>query len=433
MKGHVLRIISLAVTLSLVVTTLAGCARPGVGSVVKADEIKSDKPRLAAPAEAAVPELVEGNTQFALDLYRVLFDSGANVFYSPYSISQALAMTYAGARGNTAEEMAQALRFALSQEQLHPAFNALDQALAGRGEQTKEEDGERFRLHVANALWGQQDFDFQPAFLDLLAENYGAGLRIVDFEGATEESRAAINRWVEEQTEDKIKDLLPPGSIDALTRLVLSNAVYFNAGWRYPFEEEATQDGAFHLLDGSTVTVPLMQQSERFGYAEGEGYQLVELPYVGGELSMVILLPAEGQFEAFAQRLDAAQLAAALEGIQNKQIALTLPRFEYEASAKLKDALVGLGMQEPFTDNADFTGMTGKPDLYIDDVYHKAFVAVDEAGTEAAAATAVVMRVTGAPVAEPQKVRVDRPFIFLIRDIQTGAILFLGHVVNPAP
>ncbi|MGQ9683853.1 MAG: serpin family protein [Anaerolineae bacterium] len=430
MKGKAFAWISALAAFSLVLAA-AGCARASMGGVVKADELKSAKPRLAASLEQSqVAALVDGNTVFALALYQTLYDGKANLFCSPYSISQALAMTYAGARGATAQEMAAALRFSLPPEQLHPAFNALDQALASRGEGSKDE-GERFRLRIANALWGQKDFAFQPAFLDLLAENYGAGLRLVDFQRAPEPARQTINRWVEEQTEQKIKDLLPEGSIDDLTRLVLSNAIYFNAGWRYPFKKDATQDGAFNMLDGSTVTVPLMQQSEDLAYAAGPNYQLVQLPYVGGELSMVILLPAEGQFEAFARGLDAAQLETMLQGVQSAQVTLTLPRFRYESQAQLKDALTRLGMGGAFEDTADFSGMTGKRDLCIDDVYHKAFVAVDEEGTEAAAAMAVVMRLTSAP-AEQVEMRVDRPFLFLIRDNETGAILFLGHVVNPA-
>ncbi|HOG45852.1 MAG TPA: serpin family protein [Anaerolineae bacterium] len=427
MKNRTFRWLLLALALGVMVAPLAGCA---VG-VAKADVVKSDKARLQSPDAADVPDLVAGNTQFALDLYGVLYDKGANLFCSPYSISQALAMTYAGAKGATAQEMAQALAFTLPQERLHPAFNALDQVLASRGANVAKDQGERFSLHVTNALWGQQDYAFLPAFLDVLAENYGAGLRLLDLKGASDASRQTINRWVEEQTAEKIKDLLPEGSIDSLTRLVLTNAIYFNAGWKNPFQAQATQEGAFHLLDGSSVTVPMMRQGERMGYVAGQGWQAVELPYVGDELSMVVVLPAEGQFEAVARGLDAATLATMTQGLKPTDVALALPRFKFEAKAELKEALVKLGMAQAFSQDADFSGMTERPELYIDQVYHKAFVAVDEKGTEAAAATAVAMRVTAAP-AEPKQVRVDRPFIFLIRDAETGAILFLGHVVNPA-
>jgi len=418
------------VALAVMAAPLAGCGPKGTGGVVKADVAKSDKARLPGDA-TAVPELVAGNTQFALALYGALFDKGANLFCSPYSISQALAMTYAGARGATEQEMAKALHFTLPQARLHAAFNALDQALASRGANVAKDQGDRFTLHVVNAMWGQQGYPFKPAFLDVLAQNYGAGLRLLDFQGAPEASRQTINRWVEEQTAEKIKDLLPQGSIVPRTRLVLTNAIYFNAGWMHPFQAAATQDGPFHLLDGSTVNVPMMQESERLGYARGQGWQAVELPYVGGELSMVILLPDEGQFEAVARGLDAAKLADALLAIRPSQVALSMPRFKFEAGAKLKDALMKLGMVQAFDTRADLTGMTERPELYIDDVYHKAFVAVDEKGTEAAAATAVVIGIKAMP-AQPREVKVDRPFIFLIRDVETGAILFLGHVVNPA-
>ena len=432
MNKRSLGLVSVAMVLILVASALPGCSPAGEpGGAVKAEVLQSDKPRLAAASleEARVPELVAGNNQFAIDLYHVLFDKRGNLFYSPYSISLALAMTYAGARGETQQQMADVLRFTLPQELLHPAFNALDQALASRGETLKEE--QRFRLNIANAIWGQQDFDFLAAFLDTLAQNYGAGLRVLDFVKAPDDARQTINQWVEEETEDKIKDLLPAGSISSDTRLVLSNAIYFNAAWKYPFEESITQDGPFHLLDGSEVTVPMMRESERLGYAQGAGLQAVELPYVGGELSMVILLPAAGRFEEFVEGLDGRQLEAVLADMSRIEVQLTMPRFEYESGFRLKDALRRLGMTDAFGGEADFSGMTGGLDLFISDVYHKAFVAVDEEGTEAAAATAVVMDLTAAP-GTPVEVKVDRPFVFLIRDIESGAILFLGHVVNPA-
>ncbi len=429
MKRRALRLLSLAAALGLLAAPLLGCSLLAPGGGVKAEELKSGKSRQAAPSAAGVPELVAGNTEFALDLYGALFDPEANLFCSPYSISQALAMTYAGARGDTEQQMAQALHFTLPQEQLHQAWNALDLALASRGEKTTE--GQRFRLNVVNALWGQANYGFRPEFLDLLALNYGAGLRTLDFSGAPDASRETINRWVEEQTEKKIKDLLPPDSITPRTRLVLTNAIYFNAGWLYPFQPEATQDGAFHLLDGTSATVPMMHESERLGYAEGEGWQAVELPYVGDELSLVILLPEAGTFETFARGLDSARLASMLQGLSRTQVALSLPRFTFESSLSLKDALGKLGMTQPFSMAADFTGMAARPELFIDDVYHKAFIAVDEAGTEAAAATGVVMNLKAMPT-QPKEVQVDRPFIFLIRDVQSGSILFLGHVVDPA-
>ena len=375
-------------------------------------------------------ELVQGNSTLAFDLYRQLRQGNDNLFYSPYSISLALAMTYAGARGETAQQLAQALHFTLSQENLHPAFNALDLLLAARGKDAAGKDGQGFRLHIVNALWSPKDYVFRPAFLDLLAENYGAGLRLLDF-AQTEQARATINQWVAEQTENKIQDLLPKGSPDGLTRLVLTNAIYFNAAWEHPFETEFTQDGAFHLLDGSEITVPMMRQGETLNYAEGEDYQAVELPYNGEELSMVILLPQSGQFTAFEEKMDSTGVQAILDGMSQTMVALSMPRFQIESGFSLVGALSALGMTDAFQQDADFSGMQdGNEPLFIGDLVHKAFVAVDEAGTEAAAATAVRM-VGGAPQ-KPTEITVDHPFIFLIRDIHTGTILFVGRVVNPA-
>ena len=381
-----------------------------------------------APSDLA--DLVNGNSAFAFDLYQALAEKDGNLFCSPYSISLALAMTYAGARGETEQQMADALHFILSQDHLHPTFNALDLELARRGESAKGKDSEGFRLNIVNAIWGQEGYKFLSEFLDALAENYGAGLRPLDFVNAPEESRVAINDWVSEQTEGRIEDLIPKGILDALTRLVLTNAIYFNAAWSEPFEPELTGDGTFHLLDGSEVTAPMTQQTESFGYAEGEGYQAIELPYDGHELSMVILLPEMGGFETFEGSLDAERVAAIVKELAHKRVALTMPKFEFESSFSLKDTLAAMGMAVAFSGGADFSGMTGNRDLFIAEVIHKAFVSVDEAGTEAAAATAVIMPLAAMPQ-EPVEVTVDRPFVFLIRDIETGSILFVGRVVNP--
>ncbi|MFA5308469.1 MAG: serpin family protein [Dehalococcoidales bacterium] len=407
---------------------LAACAQPGVVGI-----LKSDKARITSPAVSAADEalLVQGNSAFAFDLYQILKEKGGNLFYSPYSLSLALAMTYAGARGDTAQEMADTLHFLLSQDSLHPAFNDLDLLLASRGEGARGKDDAGFRLNVVNAIWGQKDYTFLPAFLDLLAQDYGAGMRILDFIKATEQSRVTINDWVSEQTEGRIKDLIPPGAIDGLTRLVLTNAIYFNAAWKNPFNEDATADGVFHLLDGGQVTVPLMHQTESYRYNAGEGYQAVDLPYDGGELSMVILLPEDGQFAAFEDAMTAAQVKSIIKGMDYTDVAVTMPKFEFDSEFSLVDTLVAMGMPLAFSGEADFSGMTGNRDLFIGDVLHKAFVSVDENGTEAAAASAVIMKASGMP-AEPVAFTLDRPFIFLIRDIGTGAVLFIGRVLNPA-
>ncbi|NIN63792.1 MAG: serpin family protein [Anaerolineae bacterium] len=392
--------------------------------------LRSKKPRVTSPdvAAADLAELVAGNSAFAFDLYQTIRGEEGNLFLSPYSISLALAMTYAGARGDTEQQMADTLHYSLPQGRLHPAFDALDLELASRAEGAEGQDG-RFRLNIANSIWGQTGYSFLAQFLDVLAQNYGAGLRVLDFVNEPEDSRVTINDWVSDETEAKIEDVLPPNSITPSSVLVLTNAIYFNAAWLHPFDEEVTHDGKFNLLDGDQVTVPMMEQTAYFGYAEGEGYQAVELAYDGQELSMIILLPEAGRFEEFTSALDSEAAALILTDVTPQEVHLSMPRFTYESGFSLKETLAAMGMPAAFA-RADFSGMDGTRSLFIDDVFHKAFVAVDEAGTEAAAATAVV--VARAAFIRPKELTVDRPFVFMIRDIDTEAILFLGHVVNPS-
>jgi len=440
------------VLLSLVTLIMSGCATPQpipsptpapapapspppspTPAPISVNILQSEKPRITSPEvnESDFTMLVEENSAFAFDLYQLLRQDTNNVFFSPYSISQALAMTYSGARGETEKQMSDTLHFVLSQDRLHPAFNGLDIELSKRGEGAQGKDEEGFRLNIVNAIWGQEDYRFLSEFLDVLAENYGAGLRALDFVNAPEESRITINDWVSEQTEGRIEDLIPEGAIDALTRLVLTNAIYFNAAWQFPFNEDATTDGPFYLLDGGEVIVPMMTQTESFGYTKGDDYQAVELPYDGQELSMIILLPSDGQFENFESSMVYQRVTEIISSLAGQQVNLTIPKFEFESEFSLKKALTTMGMPVAFSADADFSGMTGNRDLAIDDILHKAFVSVDEAGTEAAAATAVIMTLTAVP-APPVVVTVDRPFIFLIRDIETGTILFIGRVVNPS-
>ena len=400
------------------------------------EELRSAKER-AAPAttDTEIAELVRGNSAFAFDLYQNLRGEDGNLFYSPYSISLALAMTYAGARGETERQMAGTLHFLISQENLHPAFNALDQELASRGEGAEGKDGEGFRLNIANAVWSQEDYDFLESFLEVLAESYGAGVRLMDFMAAPERARFTINDWVAHQTEGRIKDLIPPGLIDGSTRMVLTNAIYFSAAWFHPFDPGRTRDGQFNLLDGRAVDFPMMKRDGWFGYAKGEGYQAVELLYGGQELSMVILLPDEGRFGGFEESLDSDVVSQAIHGLMEQRIILTMPNFEFESEFGLAETLEKMGMPNAFDDqSSDFSGMDGNscpakdgPCLSIRDVVHKTFVSVDEEGTEAAAASAVVVGITSVP----PEVSVDRPFIFLIRDLKTGALLFVGRVLDP--
>jgi serine protease inhibitor len=419
--SRMLRVVfALATGLSLLASA---CGEAGKAQVVLA---QSEKPRQTSPtaSESALTEAAAGNNAFAFGLYRAIRGGEGNLFYSPYSISLALAMTYAGARGETEKQMAQALHFTLPQEALHTAFNALELQLA-RPPQT---DG-GFELRTANSLWGQKDFVFRPEYLDLLAENYGAGLRLVDFKDAAarEQARSAINEWVSAQTEDKIKELLAKGILTEDTRLVLANAIYFKAEWEKHFYD--TQDDVFTLLDGVTVTVPLMTNRLEAPYVDGEGYQAIEIPYKGNRMRMVVLLPDEGRFDAFEQTLDGERFSAILQALQPSDVKVYLPKFNYDASLELKPALSDMGMPDAFDgQRADFSGMTGTHDLVLSHVVHKAFVAVDEAGTEAAAATGIVAEI----VSMPSLMKIDHPFLFVIRDAETGAVLFVGRVLDPA-
>ena len=408
----------------------------GIPAAILPDEAPEERPADAPRAYGDdFRELTRGNAQFAFELYGELSPSDGNLFFSPHSISAALAMTYAGARGSTETAMAETLRFSLPQERLHREFDALARDLAGRS--TGDEKA-RFRLNAANAVWAQDGHSFRDAYLSALRDNYGGGVLPSDFVGDPEGSRSEINRWVSDETEDKIRDLTPPGLIDGLTRMVLVNAVYFNGGWLYPFDEHLTTRESFRLLDGGTTDVEMMRATEYFGYAAGDGYQTVDLPYVGDELSMAVLLPDQGRFEEFEGRLDASFVDQALDQVVERYVALELPRFEFDAAFRLGEALKAMGMSAAFDAGAaDFSGMDGLSCatgddgcLYVADVVHKAFVSVDEAGTEAAAATGVMMTTESAKP-RPVAVRVDRPFIFLIRDRATGTVLFLGRVTEP--
>ncbi|HEX8684721.1 MAG TPA: serpin family protein [Ardenticatenaceae bacterium] len=403
-------------------------------NITQAEAERDESPEVAGDE---LQTLVAGNNAFAWDVYQQLRAEEGNLFYSPYSISLALAMTYAGARGETEQQMAQTLHFDLPQEQLHPAFNALDLELSSLGqtegeEETEGEADERFQLNIANALWGQQGYAFRPEFLDLLARNYGAGLGLLDFGSDPEAARQTINDWVSDATEEKIENLIPEGVLNGGTRLVLTNAIYFTAAWASQFEESATMDRPFHLLDGGEVSVPMMAQTESYRYVEGEGYQAIELPYRGADVSFVAILPAEGEFEAFEAALSGEQAESILGSLAYEEVVLTMPKFTYESAFSLVEILKAMGMPAAF-DAADFSGMDGTQSLAISEVLHKAFIAVDEEGTEAAAATAVAMTESAAmPPEDPAVMVLDRPFIYLIRDNATGTLLFIGRLTDPS-
>ena len=327
--------------------------------------------------------------------------------------------------------MAATLHFTQPQDRLHAAFNALGTALAERSKAKRAKDakGSPPEPHSANATWGDKEYRFLDDYLDVLALNYGAGLRLLDFRKDPEGSRETLNSWVEEQTNDRIKDLIPEGAIDGLTRLVLTNAIYFKASWVTAFDEGKTAPAPFQLLDGSSVEASMMRASgAKVRYARAGSFQAVELPYIGNEVSMLILLPDAGKFAEAEAGLDADELRTITAALKPVLATLSMPKFEFEWELSLKDPLRALGMESAF-EGADFSGMDGTRNLAITDVLHKSFIAVDEQGTEAAAATAVIIGETAAP--EVVEVTVDRPFIFLIRDKPTGAILFLGRLASP--
>jgi serpin B len=387
-------------------------------------------PRISNPdvSDSNMDALVDGNSEFAFDLYQnIISGTDGNTFFSPFSISEALAMTYAGARTSTESEMADVLNFTLSQDELHPAFNRLDSEVRSGASEGA------FQMNIANSIWGQRDYSFTRGFLFILGQNYGAGLKLTDFAADPEASRGEINNWVEDQTNDRIKDLIPQGVINEMTRLVLANAIYFNADWVLKFEKESTYDQTFTLLDNSEVTTPLMFQNADYKYSEGDGWQAIEMPYEGDTTSMVVILPQIERFGEIEQNLDYSLLKDIIDGFQHQEVDLTLPKFEFEAAFALSDTLKALGMTSAFEYGpADFSGMDGTTDLFISEVLHKAFVKVDEEGTEAAAATAVVMELGMAPAPEEVvEFRADHPFFFLIRDVNNGSILFLGRMLNP--
>jgi serpin B len=355
-----------------------------------------------------------------------LREKKGNLFFSPSSISTALAMTYAGSRGETASEMAKTLHFTLPPERLHPAYAAFLKDLNAEGRKRA------YQLSVANALWGQMGYNFLPDFLRLTEANYGAGLQQVDFAGATESARQTINSWVEKQTQDNIKELIKPGLLEPLTRLVLTNAIYFKGNWDSRFKKDLTAEGPFQVAPGTTVQAPLMHQTHEFNYLDSDSFQILELTYVGKELSMVVLLPRQVDgLAALEKDLSAERLRGWIGRMKPQRVVVALPKFKSTSEFALKAELAALGLKQAFIPGrADFSGMNGgKEPLSIAEIIHKAYVDVSEEGTEAAAATAAIGRGGGAPVVPVFEA--DHPFLFLIRSIRNGSVLFLGRVTDP--
>ena len=385
-------------------------------------------------AQAAQPgqtkALVDGNTAFACDLYAQLRNSPGNLFFSPYSVSTALAMTYAGARGNTETQMAHVLHFGTDQARLHSAFGELQRQF------NQANDQKGIELSLANALWAQQGHPYLPAFLNIGQGEYQASLNQADFKTGAEAARREINGWVARKTKDRIKDILPPGSLNLYTRLVLANAIYFKGAWANPFTKAETAPQPFHLTATRQTDVPLMHHFDGVKYIENESFQAVELPYAGGELSLVVLLPRKidgcGQLEG---QVNAVFLARCLTQMKSQRVELFLPRFKMESDFKLGDTLGKMGMPDAFGPNANFSGMDGTQNLFISGVFHKAWVEVNEEGTEAAAATIVAVTASAMPLNPPPPppvFRADHPFIFCIRDTHSGSLLFLGRLADPS-
>jgi serpin B len=427
MKKHLHIFLALVVTASLL---LSACG-PSGGEVVKSNLERVTDPEVA-PSD--LQELIAGNNAFAFDLYQAVRTSDGNLVYSPYSISLAFAMTYGGARGETASQMAATLHYTLPEAQFHSALNALELDLTRRPDQAANVDeNQRFDLSIVNALWGQDGWPFLPDYLDLLAANYGAGMRLVDFENAPESARKQINNWISDQTRKRIQNLIPQGAIDPATRLVLANAIYFKAFWQYQFDANRTSDEPFYLLNSVTVSVPMMsdESGKDLAYAQGDGWQAIALPYKGGLTEMAVIVPDAGTFESFEVNLAAERYNEILSAMETQKVILSMPKFTFDTQYGLSDILTRMGMQDAFDPTgADFSGIDGQHDLYISTALHEAFVAVDEKGTEAAAAT-VVIKGMGALMPEGIVLTIDRPFFFVIRDVPTGTILFMGRVVDP--
>lgn len=416
-------------TSSLPTPTPTASASPAVSA---ADLVKATVPRSSAdPARAAAA--AEALNAFGFDLYAKLASGTGNIVMSPASVALALSMARAGARGSTADQMDTVLH-GIGSNELGDAINALDAALGSRSGTFKDGGGvdHDVLVRIANAVFSQRDMALEAAYLDTLASRFGSGVWSVDFAADPEAARQEINAWVATQTEQRIPEILRPGQITAATRLALANAIYLKAPWLNPFDKSATASGTFSLLDGSSVQVPMMHLQARLDYAAGDSWRAVELPYVGGSLAMTLIVPDD--LASFEANLDAATLDEVVGALRRASLILTMPTFDTESRIELSAMLQALGMPVPFDPaRADFSGITTEERLFIGFVIHQANITVDEAGTEAAAATVVGMDTSGGgPPPTPIELNINRPFLFVLRDVPTGAIVFMGRVVNPS-
>jgi serpin B len=386
----------------------------------------SSLPRKELQLSAADNErFTTGNRAFGWDLYRALAADGGNQVFSPYSISLALAMAYAGASGDTQSQMRQVLHFDLDEPALHEGFNQLDRQLAAPPSSQRT-------LLVANQAWGQKGYQFLDDYLDVLAVNYGAGLFLIDFEADAKGARQVINGWVSKQTAMHITDLLPESALDGRTRLVLSNALYLKANWdqNVAFDPQVTRPGTFHAPDGDRQ-VPMMNHGLELDYARGDGFALVQLPYSGDSLRMLLILPDADREQDLQNQLDGDWFVAQRAALTSTELNLSLPKWRFASAHSLREVLSALGMPDAFSDAADFSRMSGMPDLKIKEVYHEGFIGVDESGTEATAASAVVITRKHA-IDKVVPLAFDHPFLFVIYDTASDAILFVGRVEDPS-
>ncbi len=407
------------VALSLVWCLAASCGPASAPGVLLA----SSKARVAVSASAEdLSTAVAGNNAFAIDVYRKLVGTSSNVVFSPYSLTSALAMTYGGAKGTTASAFESTLHVGQPPERFHRAMNTIDTALRSRGG-----SGRAFRLSVENQLFAQKGFGLVESYLDLLATEYGAGVRELDFAAATEASRQAINSWVKSNTEGLIPELLGAGDVHSDTVLTLVNTVYFNAAWMTKFTHQSTSPASFELLDGTKKTVPTMFGKDLAGGAAVvDGTDVLELPYEGDELAMILLVPPSGHLSDLEASLSPQVLDHFVGALERGTIAVQLPKFSFSQRTSLESLLTSLGLGIAFTSEADFSAMSPEP-IEVSDIIHEAVIRTDEDGTVAAAATAVTMDRVSLPMYRV----VNRPFIFFIRDRATGSLVFMGRVVDP--
>jgi serpin B len=414
-------IVPLSPPLSQLISSSGDLTDPGTPPIAPSER---------APLSDDEVSVVASDNNFALSIFQQLTsDSGSdgNLLISPFSISTALAMTYAGARGETAQQMANVLAFTLPDDRLHVAYGQLISDL------TTPRDG--YQLNLANRLFGEQGFPFNQSFLDTTANDYGAPLEPLNFSGAPDGSRNTINQWVANQTNNKIQNLLPPGSVDSSTRLVLTNAIYFNGQWNSKFDTQQTRNQAFYQANGSQTSASMMHQVHDFQYAQMPGFQVLQMPYAGDDLSMVIMLPNERDgLASMEHSLTDDMWKSTLSSLRNTLVNVSMPKFSFDSSFQLAGVLEQMGMTDAFSSAADFSGITPAGKLDINSVIHQAFIDVSEQGTEAAAATGVGLVASSVyePIVTPVDFTADHPFLFALEDDHSGSILFLGQVTNPA-